>query len=200
MSAINKIKNEVRIDINKIEEVLKNGDFGQKRLIHMEMDGKYQNKIASWGMSQYGWREKYGFVYNSIGIDAVEHNLTSMKSKLEGYLQDLAFINLTPQIKQSDKITINNTNENANHNKNNVIINNNIDFKDIEKNLSENETMTAEETKNALKILKDLESIYNSNESRKIKWEKTKKVLIWLADKSVDIAISYFPIITNILK
>lgn len=70
----------------------------------------------------------------------------------------------------------------------------------MKKKIKECESLTEEETKEALKYLKELKEIYESKGNRKSKWEKAKKILIWLADKSVDIAIAFFPIITSILS
>ena len=62
------------------------------------------------------------------------------------------------------------------------------------------ESLTSAETTEALEKLKELEKIYNSKESRKAKWETAKKILVWVTDKSVDVAIAYFPVIMSILN
>ena len=195
MSLLNQIKREVKVDIIKIDEALKQTDEELLRDIHMLIDGKYQTKIEKWGLSQYGWRDTYGFYYGSLSYDSLKHNLQNMKSKLEGYIQD---INLKPlTINQASTKNINFYNNNEN-NVNNYLTN--INFNSVEQKIKEFESLTEDETKDALVKLKELQKIYESNESRKIKWEKSKKILIWLADKSVDIAIAYFPIIMSIFK
>ena len=60
--------------------------------------------------------------------------------------------------------------------------------------------MTDEQTKEALLYLKELQTIFESKESRKNKWEKAKKIVGWLLDKGVDVAISYLPAIVSMIS
>ena len=163
----------------------------------MNIDGKYQNIIEKWGLSQYGWRDNYGFIYSSIKerSDFLRHNLKNMRSKLEGYMQSIDIKSLTPNNNSSGNINVFNNNENSIKNYN-VIIN----FKEIEQTINNCESLTDEETKEALNKLKELQEIYESRDSRKSKWEKAKKILAWLVDKSVDVAIAFFPTILSILS
>ena len=194
MSTINKIKRDIKEDIKKIEESLGSQNLETLKETHIYIDGKYQNKINQWGMSQYGWSPTHGFIVGNIGEASIRDNLLRMKSKLEGYLQD---IDLKPIETNNHSSNINFYNSNENNMVNNNTV---INFVDIENELKENESLTDEETKDALAKLKELQKIYESKDSRKTKWEKAKKILIWLADKSVDVAIAYFPIIVSILK
>lgn len=194
MSTISQIKREVKEDIIKIEEALSKSDEKILHDVHMMIDGKYQTKIERWGLSQYGWRDSYGFHYETLDFDSLKHNLQNMKSKLEGYIQDIDLKPLTIN-KPTKSINVYNKNEN---NISNIV--SNINFNTVEEKINECESLTEEETKEALKYLKELKEIYESKGNRKSKWEKAKKILIWLADKSVDIAIAFFPIITSILS
>lgn len=194
MSTISQIKREVKEDIIKIEEALSKSDEKMLHDVHMMIDGKYQTKIERWGLSQYGWRDSYGFHYGTLDCDALKHNLQNMKSKLEGYIQDIDLKPLTIN-KPTKSINVYNKNEN---NISNIV--SNVNFNTVEEKIKECESLTEEETKEALKYLKELKEIYESKGNRKSKWEKAKKILIWLADKSVDIAIAFFPIITSILS
>ena len=194
MSTISQIKREVKEDIIKIEEALSKSDEKILHDVHMMIDGKYQTKIERWGLSQYGWRDSYGFHYETLDFDSLKHNLQNMKSKLEGYIQDIDLKPLTIN-KPTKSINVYNKNEN---NISNIV--SNVNFNTVEEKINECESLTEEETKEALKYLKELKEIYESKGNRKSKWEKAKKILIWLADKSVDIAIAFFPIITSILS
>lgn len=194
MSTISQIKREVKEDIIKIEEALSKSDEKILHDVHMMIDGKYQTKIERWGLSQYGWRDSYGFHYGTLDFDSLKHNLQNMKSKLEGYIQDIDLKPLTFN-KPTKSINVYNKNEN---NISNIV--SNVNFNTVEEKIKECESLTEEETKEALKYLKELKEIYESKGNRKSKWEKAKKILIWLADKSVDIAIAFFPIITSILS
>jgi hypothetical protein len=195
MSAINQIKRDVKEDIIKIEEALSKSDEKILRDIHMMIDGKYQTKIEKWGLSQYGWRDSSGFYYDTLDYDSLKHNLQNMKSKLEGYLQDLDLKPLTINKPTKSSINVYNKNEN---NISNIV--SNINFNNIEEKIKECESLTEEETNEALEYLKELKEIYELKANRKSKWEKAKKVLVWLVDKSVDVAIEFFPIIISILS
>ena len=45
--------------------------------------------------------------------------------------------------------------------------------------------------------LEELKTIYKSKDSKKTKWAKVKPIMIWLADKSVDVGIAFLPLITS---
>ena len=57
--------------------------------IHKYMDSKYQSTIDTWGLSQFGWSDKFGFNYNLISKRGILENLENMIGKLEGYKQEL---------------------------------------------------------------------------------------------------------------
>lgn len=192
------VKNDIRKDITSITETLKKEKSEENEILelHKYIDGKYQSKISNWGNSMYGWNLNYGFLYGMLDEDSLKSNLSVMKSKLEGYLQNFYI----PQVVPSQDKNVNIYNSNSNNNTNSINFEFNLDFDEIKKKIINSESLTQEQTDEALKILSELKEIYNSNESKKSKWEKSKKVLLWLADKSVDIAIAYFPIILNILK
>lgn len=191
------VKNDIRKDINLISEKLNSNSLDENEIeeLHKYIDGKYQSKILNWGNSMYGWNLNFGFMYSMLGKDSLTFNLSIMKSKLEGYLQNF-YIPQTSS--QSKNVNIYNSNNNNNSNSNNIEIK--LNFDNIADKISNSESLTREQTDEALNILQELKDIYNSKDSKKNKWEKSKKILLWLADKSVDVAISYFPIILEILK
>lgn len=204
MSKENQIKRDIQKDIDEIQSLLEQNNSTEDELtkLHIKIDGKYQSKITTWGKSCYNWYDKNGFDYNYMSIDSLRHNLLNMKSKLEGYLQTFTLVPIVPSNSKTVNYINNNTNTNNNKNDNsNININEvKIDFKQIEKTINDMQSLTSAETKEALEKLKELENIYNSKESRKTKWETAKKILIWVADKSVDVAIAYFPVIMSILN
>lgn len=206
MSSKNEIKREIQDDISKIKDIIKKSDYGTMRNLHMELDGKYQSKIENWGLSQYGWRAQNGFIYNYIDKEAMMHNLQNMIGKLEGYKQELDLKTSIPSVsnandKSKNKIPVSTNINFYNKNENNISNNTtNINFSTIENQIKDCESLTEEETKEALKKLNELQKIYELSESRKTKWEKAKNILVWVADKSVDVAIAYFPVIMSILS
>lgn len=195
MSKINQMKRDVDKDINDIKEILKSKDCNALLDIHKYMDGKYQSKIETWGLSQYGWLDKLGFDYTLIGTEGIIDNLRNMIGKLEGYRQDIE-LNAYKMMCGSSGKNINIYNTNSNNNINNNV----IDFSILEKHITNNETMTDEQTKEALSYLKELQIIFESKETRKTKWEKAKKIIGWLLDKGVDVALSYLPTIVSMIS
>lgn len=193
MSKESMIKRNIQNDIDKIKEVLQsNSSIQELTNIHMYIDGKYQSKISNWGLSQYSWNDKSGFAYEFLGEDSLKHNLNNMKNKLEGYLQDYRLVPIASSLSPAIKFINNNTNNNE--------IKVEIDFTNLINKINDMESLTETETKEAIEKVKEIEEIYNSKDSKKKKWEKIKNILIWLADKSVDLAIAYLPIITNSLN
>ena len=61
------MKREIENDINSIKEVLNKDDLDEMKKIHKYMDSKYQSKIDTWGLSQFGWSDNLGFDYDYIG-------------------------------------------------------------------------------------------------------------------------------------
>lgn len=80
----------VQKDIEKIDMVLSTKDSNAYKSLHIELDGTYQNLIKNWGHSVYGYSDKMGFIYDWLDAGSLQHNLLSMKSKLRGYLLELA--------------------------------------------------------------------------------------------------------------
>ena len=121
-----------------------------------------------------------------------------MIGKLEGYKQDLDLrVYEIFNGKNSSAVKIYNSNKNANANTNtntNVTV---VNFSIVEKNLKKNESLTEEQTIEALKKLEELKSIYQSKDNKKTKWSKANSIIIWLADKSVDIGIAFLPLIAS---
>lgn len=187
------IKRDIQSDIDKIKGVLQSNSSIQEIInIHMYIDGKYQSKISNWGLSQYSWNDKLGFDYEFLGEDSLKHNLNNMKNKLEGYLQDYRLLPFASSPSPAIKFINNNTNNNE--------IKVEIDFMNLINKINDMESLTETETNEAIEKVKEIEKIYKSKDSKKKKWEKIKNILIWLADKSVDLAIAYLPIITNSLN
>lgn len=199
MSKINQMKREIEKDINSIKEVLNKDDLDGMMKIHKYMDSKYQSKIDTWGLSQFGWSDNWGFNYDFIGKSGISENLENMIGKLEGYKQDLDLkVYEIFNGKNSSGVKIYNSNKNANANTNTNTNATVVNFSIVENNLKNNESLTEEQTIEALKKLEELKSIYQSKDNKKTKWSKVKPIMIWLADKSVDVGIAFLPLITSI--
>lgn len=198
MSKENQVKNDIKKDINEIESMLnnKNVTIDELKDLHIKIDSKYSNSIKDFGKSCYSWNKDDGFIYDPLFMDknSYIHNLKNMKGKLEGYYNNYSFTirSMVP----NHSTLINNTNKIYNYNKNT----NTLDFNAIFEQINNMESLSSSETSEVLEKLKELEKISKSNTSKKSKWENIKSILIWLTDKSVDIAITFFPVILEMLK
>lgn len=194
MSKVNQMKRDIDKDINSIKEVLSNKNIDEILKIHKYMDSKYQSKINTWGLSQYGWSDDLGFAYELIGESGMSENLENMIGKLEGYKQDLDLrVYEMFNGKSSSGVKIYNNNKNTNTN----TITNTVNFNAVVQNIKDNESLTEEQTEEALQKIEELKMIYESKDSKKTKWAKVKPIMVWLADKSVDVGIAFLPLITS---
>ena len=195
MSKVSQMKRSIQKDINDIDEALSSKDCDKMLKIHKHIDSKYQTSIENWGLSMYGWNDGAGFKYDSIGKSSITDNLETMKGKLENYKQNVDIKLYETFSKPTTSINVINSNVNKNTNKNI----NTIDFKMIEETILNNESMTESQTKEALEYLNELRKIYDSNDTKKNKWEKAKKIVSWLIDKGVDVAIAFLPTIVSMI-
>lgn len=76
-------------DINKIDNNLGNESFEELKLLHIELDGKYQNLIKNWGSGMYNYVPQFGFNYEYIDIETLKQNMYLMKNKLRGLLLEI---------------------------------------------------------------------------------------------------------------
>ncbi len=196
MSKVNQMKRDIEKDINSIKEVLTNNDFNEMIKVHKYIDGKYQSKINTWGLSQYGWGDNLGFDYELISEIGISQNLENMIGKLDGYKQDIdlkVYENFNG--KNSKELKIYNNSNSINTNTN--FVTNNVNFNNAVQDIKNNTSLTEGQTKEALQKLEELKTIYESKDNKKIKWTKVKPIMLWLADKSVDVGIALLPLITS---
>ena len=196
MSKVNQMKRDIEKDINSIKEVLTNNDFNEMIKVHKYIDGKYQSKINTWGLSQYGWGDNLGFDYELISEIGISQNLENMIGKLDGYKQEIdlkVYENFNG--KNSKELKIYNNSNSINTNTN--FVTNNVNFNNAVQDIKNNTSLTEEQTKETLQKLEELKTIYESKDNKKIKWTKVKPIMLWLADKSVDVGIAFLPLITS---
>lgn len=102
----------------------------------------------------------------------------------------------TPQPLINNIVNINNTNT--------VEIENNIDataiVQVVQNEINNMTALSDEETKFALEKVNELAEIIKSKENRKSKWSKVASVFKWLADKSIDLACAFSPLIMQALQ
>lgn len=165
------------IDNSASEEVLTG--------LHMELDGKYQACIKNWDNSMYGWVRNFGFSYDIMGVVSLLHNLKMMQAKLTTYkFQVNAVTNRIPE----NTVNVNVDNKIEVH----------ISFESVRSHLDADTSLSEEQTIEAKQKIDEIEAVIKSDDSKKNKWKKLKPVLIWLADKSVDIGTAVLPLLLKI--
>lgn len=175
-------------DIKKIIDVLATPTERKLLEVHQYIDGKYQACIAGWNQSVYGYVPGYGFNYDVICEDALIHNLHMMKPKLEAFIEGWNVVSAPGAVTGVPEINVNTT----------TSVNINITFEQVRAKIEDMTSLTDEQTKEALDKVSEIESVIKGEGSKKSKWEKIKPVLVWLADKSFDVAMTIIPLLLNI--
>lgn len=192
IDAANNHKQEkaIRADIHKIDEALQSTDISEVLAMHRYLDGKYQYCIADWGMSMWGYGESIGFAYDMLGMDSLKDNLTMMKPKLEAFMYKWNVagqsIRYTSPVVPDVNVTVNN----------NVTVT--ITFEQVRAKIEDMTSLTDEQTKEALEKVSEIEAVVKGEGSKKAKWEKVKPILIWLAEKSFDVAMTILPLLLQV--
>lgn len=81
---------------------------------------------------------------------------------------------------------------------NNNEINISISFEEVRKQIEDMTSLTEAQTKEALNKVSEIESVVKGDGNKKSKWEKIKPILIWLADKSFDVAMTILPLLLQV--
>lgn len=179
----------VKADKKRIDQALSSNDEATLRATHMDIDGKYGAYIPDWGKSMYAYGEDLGFNYEWLDKNSLIHNLTLMKSRIEGY--SLGFE------RQSNHTYASNNNVNVSVSNNNEI-NISISFEEVRKQIEDMTSLTETQTQEALDKVSEIESVVQGDGGKKSKWEKIKPILTWLADKSFDVAMTILPLLLKV--
>lgn len=176
-------------DVGIINNTISDKKIDEYKSIHMMMDGKYGAYVPDWGKGMYGYNPEFGFNYELIEESSFEHNLSLMSSKLQGYAMGLEPPPKTNYHPINEvTVSVNNTNE----------VNITVSFEQAREQIEDMTSLTNEETEEILAKISELEEIINSKDKWKHKWEKAKKVLFWLADKSFDVGMVLLPLLLKI--
>lgn len=97
------IVSTVDSDIKRIDNALTYGSEKELKILHVELDGTYQNLIKNWGTGVYGYNKNHGFHYEFLNESSLRDNLITFKGKLRGYL-----LEITPKFAQNKKVNVGN--------------------------------------------------------------------------------------------
>lgn len=78
------------------------------------------------------------------------------------------------------------------------ITNINIAFTNTIEQIKEMSGLSDKETEETIAKIEEIKAIIDQGGSKKTKWQKIKPILIWLADKSVDVGCALLPLILKI--
>ena len=176
--------NMVQSDICRIEEVVCLQDYSKQWELFRELDGRYQACVREWyrGMWQAtADAQKLYFNVLKEHPNQVIDNLRLIKSKLETFQFQMNAVETPDAPSTHVNVTTN--------------VNVNITFEQVREKIEDMTSLTDEQTKEALDKVSEIESVVNGEGSKKSKWEKIKPVLVWLADKSFDLAMTILPLL-----
>ena len=128
--------------------------------------------------------------YTDDGGYFLKNNLTTLKQKLELF-KAMGYENHYAQ-KTSGDITFNNSNTNK------LSQTINITFEAVRGSIENMSALKEDEIQEILSKIAELEKIVNSQERKTQKWEKSKNIIKWIADKSVDVGIAMLPLVLQI--
>lgn len=169
----------INADISEINEVISSVDEEKMKQLHIILDGKYSSYIPNWGQSAYNYNEEFGFNYNYLGKDALIHNLTLFKARLQGYLAGFAMTNKANSLSNNINVSVQNTNE--------IAIN--ITFEQAKQHVEDMPGLTEDDTQLIKNKIDELEQISKESITKKKKWEKVKPILFFALDKGADVGI-----------
>ena len=183
------LEKNVMYDKQKIYKALTSNDEESMRSTHRYIDGKYSAYVPEWSKGMYGYILEFGFNYELLDETSLIHNLELMKAKLEGYAIGFERPSSRSYAPSNNiNVSVNNTND----------VNVTISFEHVRRQIEDMSSLTNQETEEILAKIDELEEIINSNDKKKSKWEKTKPVLVWLANKSFDVGIALLPLLLKI--
>lgn len=184
--------NQILIDLNRIDKVIKEGTHQEQLRLHRELDARYQACIKDWYVGFWGAISnktsvaciKYSYIEDSPS--EVVENLEMMRTKIETYQYQVNAIHPVPSNQPTTQINVTT----------NVSVN--ITFQKARSEVKEMSSLTDEQTQEVLERIDEIEQVINTDISKKTKWERIKPILTWLADKSYDLGKIILPLLLKI--
>lgn len=173
-------------DIQSISEAYKLSTVAQLKL-HRQLDGRYQACVKDWYKCLWGSNKDATQLFYAVLEDHPEYvteNLELMKAKLETLSFEMNAIDTPAAPSTHVNVTTN--------------VNVNVTFEQVRAKIEDMTSLTDEQTKEALEKVSEIESVIKEDGSKKSKWEKIKPILVWLADKSFDVAMAIMPLLLKV--
>ncbi len=158
--------------------------------LHLEMITKYPTYITNFGLSLYNYSAEFGFNPECFSFDAMISNLKVIKNKLIAY-KSFGYRNGRTT---NDNKSINIENNLMANQSQNII----ISFETAKKKIENMTALSDDETKEAMEKIDELKNIIDGRDNKKSKWQKIKPILVWLANKSVDVGMTLLPLLLKV--
>lgn len=160
-----------------------------KLQLYKDVTAKYHPYIPKLSDGLYDYIQTCAF-YDDVSGDALFHNLQQVYNKMLSF-KALGYPSLKEIITQSvPMVQITNTNENK--------VDINVSFSDVRREIVNMSALPDNEIEEILNKINELEKIVKSTDRKSKKWENTKGIVKWIADKGVDVGIALLPLLLQI--
>ena len=172
--------------------------YDHVKKIYIELTSKYSAYIIGFGDGLVGYnsvKNKYDFDYPT-GVE-LRDNILSIGYKLMSFknygYQNMnnSYQNMNNDIPNSKINIVNNLTANQTQNVT-------LSFEEAKQRIKNMTGLSDTETQEAIQKVEEIKVILESHESKKTKWAKIKPILLWIADKSVDIGTALLPLLLGI--
>ena len=183
------LKNQIDEDIKLCEEAI-DGKAQSLYKVYSSLKSKYIGLIDDFDKGLTDYPGTTLSLMNNIAGDGISKILSRLKVfKANNYSN---FKKENNVVSSYPNINITNSNENN--------VNFNFDFDTVIESIKNNESLDDDSIAEIVEKINELKEIQQSNDSKKSNWNKVKKIILWLADKGVDVAIQLLPLLFASIK
>ena len=152
---------------------------------------KYSKIVPDFSDNIEGYRKSDGFFFPVERV-SLKKNIKNIYEKMMVCVR-LNFINIKfADVSNIPFFQINNNNQNT--------MEVNLTFEQLKDRVENITSVNNEEIDEILEKINEIEDLCKSNDRKTKKWEKIKKILVWIMDKGIDVAIQVIPTVINNLK
>ncbi len=178
-------------DINELDKIIKSENETEMKEEYNKLIARYSKVIPDFCNSMDGYDIKHEYFFDVSG-ESLKKNLKSIFEKMNT-CSNLNFVNINfKNDKEGPLFQITNNNQNS--------MEVNLTFEQLKQKAESITSVSDKEIDEILEKINEIENICKSNDRKTKKWEKVKKIIIWLMDKGVDVAIQLIPSIINNFK
>lgn len=169
-------------DINICEQVIQGSNKYELWEVHSRIISKYSNIID-------GFADNLQSTFYDENGNVKKQNIETMRQKLVLF-KAMGYMNIFSKELNGPQVSVNNVNQNT--------ILNNISFEQVRNDVENMTTLREEEINDILEKIEEIEKLVQSSERKTKKWEKAKPIIMWIADKSVDVGITMLQLLLKI--